>query len=59
MTVHAAPANSTELPRWAYTNSLFPADTLFTGAQQRRTDGLGLAINGPLEHPRFPALDRA
>lgn len=58
MTVHAAPANETDAPRWAYTNSLFPAETLFTGAQQRRTDGLDLKINEPLEHPRFPVLER-
>lgn len=56
MTVHAAPANMTERPRWVYTNSLLPADALFTGAQQRRTDGLDLKLNEPLEHPRFPVL---
>lgn len=55
-TVHAAPANTTDQPRWVYTNSLFPADALFTGAQQRRTDGLDLRINEPLEHPRFPVI---
>jgi phytanoyl-CoA dioxygenase PhyH len=58
MTVHAAPPNETDAPRWAYTDSLFPAETLYTGAQQRRTDGLGLTINEPLEHPRFPVLAR-
>jgi ectoine hydroxylase-related dioxygenase (phytanoyl-CoA dioxygenase family) len=56
MTVHAAPENTTDQPRWAYVNSLFPADTLYTGAQQRRTDGLELTVNQPLEHPRFPVL---
>jgi Phytanoyl-CoA dioxygenase (PhyH) len=58
MTVHAAPPNDTSQPRWAYTDSLFPAETLFTGAQQRRTDGLELKINEPLDHPRFPVLTR-
>jgi Phytanoyl-CoA dioxygenase (PhyH) len=57
-TVHAAPPNQTDQPRWAYTDSLFPAETLFTGAQQRRTDGLELKVNEPLEHPRFPVLPR-
>jgi hypothetical protein len=33
-----------------------PADALYTGAQQRRTDGLGLKVNEPIEHPRFPRL---
>jgi ectoine hydroxylase-related dioxygenase (phytanoyl-CoA dioxygenase family) len=56
MTVHAAPENATDQPRWAYINSMFPADTLFTGAQQRRTDGLGLTVNQTLEHPRFPII---
>jgi hypothetical protein len=58
MTVHAAPPNETDQPRWAYTDSLLPAETLFTGAQQRRTDGLELKVNEPLEHPRFPVLER-
>jgi ectoine hydroxylase-related dioxygenase (phytanoyl-CoA dioxygenase family) len=57
MLVHAAPPNETEQPRWAYINSMFPADALFTGAQQRRTDGLGLEVNQPFDHPRFPLLD--
>jgi ectoine hydroxylase-related dioxygenase (phytanoyl-CoA dioxygenase family) len=56
MTVHAAPANTTEQPRWVYVNSLFPADTLFTGAQQRRTDGLDLKVNEVFDHPRFPVV---
>jgi ectoine hydroxylase-related dioxygenase (phytanoyl-CoA dioxygenase family) len=56
MTVHAAPENATDQPRWVYTNSLFPADTLFTGAQQRRTDGLGLEVNEVFDHPRFPVV---
>jgi ectoine hydroxylase-related dioxygenase (phytanoyl-CoA dioxygenase family) len=58
MTVHAAPPNQTGEPRWAYTDSLFPAETLFTGAQQRRSDGLELKVNEPFEHPRFPVLPR-
>lgn len=57
MTVHAAPQNDTEQPRWAYVDSLFPADTLFTGAQQRRTDGLGLTVNETFDHPRFPLIE--
>jgi ectoine hydroxylase-related dioxygenase (phytanoyl-CoA dioxygenase family) len=56
MTVHSAPENSTDQPRWAYVNGMFPADTLFTGAQQRRTDGLELKVNEVLDHPRFPVL---
>jgi ectoine hydroxylase-related dioxygenase (phytanoyl-CoA dioxygenase family) len=58
MTVHAAPPNDTDQPRWVYVNSIFPAETLFTGAQQRRTDGLELKLNEPLDHPRFPVIAR-
>jgi hypothetical protein len=57
-TVHAAPENRTDQPRWVYTNAMLPADTLFTGAQQRRTDGLSLKVNERLDHPRFPVLPR-
>ncbi len=56
MTIHSAPPNQTDKPRWAYTMQAFPADTLFTGCPQRRTDDLGLALNQPLEHANFPVL---
>ena len=56
LTIHSAPPNQTEKPRWAFTMSAFPADTLFTGCPQRRTDDLGLALNQPLDHPNFPVL---
>jgi ectoine hydroxylase-related dioxygenase (phytanoyl-CoA dioxygenase family) len=58
LTVHAAPSNDSDQPRWAYTDSLFPADTLYTGAQQRRTDGLELKVNQEFDHPRFPIISR-
>ncbi|HEY4279604.1 MAG TPA: phytanoyl-CoA dioxygenase family protein [Conexibacter sp.] len=56
MTIHAAAQNDTEELRWAYVTSLFPSDSLFTGAQQRRTDGLGLRVNEPFDNPRFELL---
>ena len=56
MTPHRAPANETSAPRWVYSVSVFPADTLYTGAPQAFTDGLGLAVNEPFDHPRFPLL---
>ena len=58
LTAHAAPPNDTEQPRWTYVCGMFPADTLFTGAQQRRSDGLDLKVNEPFDHPRFPLLQR-
>jgi ectoine hydroxylase-related dioxygenase (phytanoyl-CoA dioxygenase family) len=56
MTVHAAPENATTEPRWSYLTSMFPADALYTGAQQRRTDDLELTVNQPFDHPRFPVV---
>jgi ectoine hydroxylase-related dioxygenase (phytanoyl-CoA dioxygenase family) len=56
LTVHAAPENQTSEPRWSYLTSMFPADVLYTGAQQRRTDDIGLEVNQPYDHPRFPLL---
>jgi hypothetical protein len=55
-TIHFAPENRTDSPRWVYVVSFLPADTLYTGAPQRRTDDLGLVVNQPLEHTKFPVL---
>jgi ectoine hydroxylase-related dioxygenase (phytanoyl-CoA dioxygenase family) len=56
LTAHAAPENSTETPRWIMTLLYMDADMLFTGASQRRTDGLGLTINEGFEHANFPRV---
>ncbi len=45
-----------ETPRWVYTAMVLPAETLYIGAPHRRTDGLGLVVNEPLSHERFPVL---
>ena len=37
LTIHSAPPNTTDQPRWAYSIMGFPADTLFTNGPQRRT----------------------
>lgn len=58
LTIHAAPENQTSEPRWSYLTSMFPADVLYTGAQQRRTDDLDLTVNEPFDDPRFPLLER-
>jgi hypothetical protein len=54
--VHSAPANQTPTPRWVYAMSCFPADACYTGAAFSNTDGLGLTVGAPLDHPRFPIL---
>jgi hypothetical protein len=56
LVVHSAPPNRTDKPRWAYAMSCFPADALYTGAAFSNTDGLGLKVGAPLDHPRFPVL---
>lgn len=55
--IHHAPANETTSPRWVYANQWLPVGARYTGAPNHRTDGLNLAIDKPLEHPRFPAID--
>jgi ectoine hydroxylase-related dioxygenase (phytanoyl-CoA dioxygenase family) len=56
LTVHYAPENETDTPRWVYTVSWFNADALYTGMPCHRMDGLGLKVNAPLNHPNFPTI---
>ncbi|PRX64284.1 phytanoyl-CoA dioxygenase PhyH [Nonomuraea fuscirosea] len=54
LTVHGAPANRHDRPRLSFTVTYFDADALYTGLPYRQTDGLGLRVNQPFEHERFP-----
>lgn len=54
--VHSAPQNLTSVPRWAYAMTCFPADACYTGATFSNTDGLGLEVGRPFDHPRFPLI---
>ena len=54
--VHYAPANTTDSPRWVYLTQWIPAAALYTGAPNHRTVGLGLEIDKPLQHERFPVI---
>jgi ectoine hydroxylase-related dioxygenase (phytanoyl-CoA dioxygenase family) len=54
--VHSAPANTTDRPRWAYALNFFPADVCYNGAAFSNTDGLGLEIGKPIDHPNFPIV---
>jgi hypothetical protein len=56
MTIHSAPENRTDTPRFVYGSHRFPADALYTATPQRFFDGLGLKPNEPLDHPKFPLL---
>lgn len=54
--VHSAPENTTDQLRWVYSVTMFPHDVLYTGLPQGLTDGIGLTINQPFDHPDFPIL---
>lgn len=56
LTVHGAPANHRDSPRLSFTVTYFDADALYTGLPYQQTDGLGLDVNRPFEHERFPCL---
>jgi Phytanoyl-CoA dioxygenase (PhyH) len=55
-TIHSAPANTTREIRWAYLAEFFPANTLYTGMPSRQTRDLGLIVDQPLAHERFPIV---
>lgn len=54
--IHHAPENSSDRVRWTYVCQWLPADARYTGAPNHRTDGLGLAVDQPLEHEHFPLI---
>ena len=54
--IHYAPPNTTNSPRWVYSTQWLPPATRFTGAPNHRTEGHGLTIDKPLDHPRFPII---
>jgi hypothetical protein len=55
-TVHAAGQNTTDDVRWSYLAEFFPASALYTGMPSRQTRDLGLVVNEPLSHSRFPVV---
>ncbi|MCZ4548618.1 phytanoyl-CoA dioxygenase family protein [Gordonia rubripertincta] len=59
LTVHGAPANTTDRRRLSFTATYFGADALYTGAPHAQTDDLepALAIGSPFESPRFPLIE--
>jgi ectoine hydroxylase-related dioxygenase (phytanoyl-CoA dioxygenase family) len=54
LTVHGAAANHRDTPRLSFTVTYFDRDALYTGTPYGQTDGLGLAVNAPFDHPKFP-----
>ncbi|GIH79693.1 phytanoyl-CoA dioxygenase family protein [Planobispora longispora] len=59
LTVHGAPANHRDTPRVSFTVTYFDADALYTGTPYRQTDDLGLTVNRPFGHPKFPVVPHA
>ncbi|ALJ16324.1 phytanoyl-CoA dioxygenase family protein [Sphingopyxis macrogoltabida] len=56
LTLHGTSPNRWDRPRVGYMMSFIPADTRFTGMPSRWTDGLGLEIDGFLDHEYFPVV---
>ncbi len=56
MTWHASAPNQTDRVRWAMSSYRMSAKTLYTGAQNENTDGLGLVPNKTFDHPNFPTV---
>ena len=56
LVVHGAPANRRDRPRLSFTATYFDASALYTGAPYGQTDGLGLEVNSPFDHPMFPRV---
>jgi hypothetical protein len=55
LTVHGAPSNATDRPRWSYIAVGFPGDALRT-IRHRTTDELDLPPLAPIDHPDFPVV---
>jgi ectoine hydroxylase-related dioxygenase (phytanoyl-CoA dioxygenase family) len=53
LTVHGSGVNVTPRERWSYLVSYFPGDALYTGAPNKDSDGFGIQIGEPFEHPTF------
>ncbi|MCG3753979.1 phytanoyl-CoA dioxygenase family protein [Amycolatopsis sp. Poz14] len=56
LTIHGAAPNQSDESRWAVSIGYMDADSLYTGAPNRLTDGLGIPVNTPLDHAKFPVV---
>ena len=56
LTIHSAPDNLMNETRWVYAMTFFPAETLYTGADSRNTNGLNLTVNQTFDDGLFPIL---
>jgi len=53
LTVHGTGLNSTGRERWAFIVFYGAAEALYTGASYPATDGLGLEVDKPFDHPAY------
>jgi len=51
-----APRPTARPARLSFTATYFDAAALYTGAAYGQTDGLGLELNKPFDHPMFPVI---
>jgi hypothetical protein len=56
LTVHGAPENRTERPRWAYICNYFPGMSPYNGAASHHLGGAEIEPGQPLDHPAFPVV---
>ena len=56
MTWHASGRNETNRVRWAMSSYRMSDRTIYTGADNENTNGLGLLPNKRFDHPNFPTV---
>lgn len=56
LTIHSAKPNATDRDRYAWASHRFDARALYTGLVNDRSDGRGLVVNEPFDHPFFPVV---
>jgi hypothetical protein len=57
LTIHGAPTNSTQDPRWTYIMSYYPGDAQWTGAPHHIFNAdAGLEVQKPIRSPKFPII---
>jgi ectoine hydroxylase-related dioxygenase (phytanoyl-CoA dioxygenase family) len=56
LTLHSAPANTSDDPRWVFIRGYLPADVRYTGAPWLHFKDLDVKVDQLIEHPRFPLL---
>jgi hypothetical protein len=53
LVVHGAGTNHTPYQRWSFAVCYIPSDARYSGAPNHDTDGFGLQVGQPIDHPSF------